>query len=237
MIRHSIKSISTKTISIRCFNTSCMRLAKGDESTIDSFRLPSQTSINEWEFKYDYIPKTSEPKIPPISKEAVKQDIAHEKAKSVERELFAKESNASVKVEANNAEVLHGGETIGTEPEYLEDISSQPIDVTNPNAKNSTKFKKSVNHDKYVQSSVNPEINSGDIHNLSEGDVDHKIENVKQSPVVEDLEHDNLNHEGQTKKDDTSSSSNTGLGILAVLGLGGAGYYYFSSSSSKAAKK
>ena len=37
--------------------------------------------------------------------------------------------------------------------------------------------------------------------NLSEGEVDHKTESVdKQSPVVEDIEHDNLTHQGETKR-------------------------------------
>ena len=66
--------------------------------------------------------------------------------------------------------------------------------------------------------------------NLSEGEVDHKTESVdKQSPVVEDIEHDNLTHQGETKKE----SSGAGLGIFALLGLGGAGYYYYSSTSKK----
>ena len=87
MIRNSTKSIKlnsivasrTTTTTTRLVHSSSRILAKGDSSTIDSYRLPSQTSINEWEFKYDFIPKTSEPKVPPLTKEAVKQDIAHEK--------------------------------------------------------------------------------------------------------------------------------------------------------------
>ena len=97
MIRNSIKSIklnsivaSRTTTTTRLVHSSSRILAKGDSSTIDSYRLPSQTSINEWEFKYDFIPKTSEPKVPPLTKEAVKQDIAHEKAKSVERNYLLK---------------------------------------------------------------------------------------------------------------------------------------------------
>ena len=96
MIRNSIKSIklnsivaSRTTTTTRLVHSSSRILAKGDSSTIDSYRLPSQTSINEWEFKYDFIPKTSEPKVPPLTK-AVKQDIAHEKAKSVEENYLLK---------------------------------------------------------------------------------------------------------------------------------------------------
>ena len=37
--------------------------------------------------------------------------------------------------------------------------------------------------------------------NLSEGEVDHKTESVdKQSPVVEDIEHDNLTYQGEIKR-------------------------------------
>lgn len=245
MIRNSTKSIKlnsivasrTTTTTTRLVHSSSRILAKGDSSTIDSYRLPSQTSINEWEFKYDFIPKTSEPKVPPLTKEAVKQDIAHEKAKSVERELFAKESNSSIKVEANDAKVVHGGESVAAEPVLKEDTGSAPIDVSTPKSNinvssstTSTKPKKSANHDKYVQSSINPNINSGNVVNLSEGEVDHKTESVdKQSPVVEDIEHDNLTHQGETKKE----SNDAGLGIFALLGLGGAGYYYYSSTSKK----
>ncbi|KAM9892071.1 hypothetical protein OXX69_012128, partial [Metschnikowia pulcherrima] len=39
----------------RTFSTIGKLLAKNDASTIDSFKLPSQTSINEWEFKYDFM--------------------------------------------------------------------------------------------------------------------------------------------------------------------------------------
>ena len=62
-----------------------------------------------------------------MTKEAVKQDIAHEKAKSVERELFAKESNSSIKVEANDAKVVHGGESVAAEPVLKEDTGSAQL--------------------------------------------------------------------------------------------------------------
>ena len=58
MIRNSIKSIklnsivaSRTTTTTRLVHSSSRILAKGDSSTIDSYRLPSQTSINEWEFR------------------------------------------------------------------------------------------------------------------------------------------------------------------------------------------
>lgn len=230
MIRTSFRSIVPIVSKTRSIHSSGMIFAKGDSSTIDSFRLPSQTSINEWEFKYDFIPKTSQPKIPPLTKEAVKQDIAHEKLKSVERELFAKESNSSIKVEANNANVIHGGEQVGAEPILKEDTSSSPIDVSIPKNKFS-KSKKSVNHDQYVQSSINPNINSSDVVNLGGNEIDHKIESVeKQSPVVEDLEHDNLIHEGQQNpKESTTNGNGSGFAILAIIGFGGAGYFYWDS--------
>ncbi|KAI5956778.1 hypothetical protein KGF54_000395 [Candida jiufengensis] len=232
MFKQSIKSVYQ--INKRCLSNTAKRYAKGDQSTIDSFRLPSQTSINEWEFKYDFIPKTSEPKVPPISKEAVKQDIAQEKVKKVERELFNKESNSSIKVEANNAAVLHGGEHVGAEPEYHEDKGSSPID-SSLNTTKVKKSKKSQNHDQYLQSSINPNINNANVINLGENEIDHKTEKVdKQSPIVEDIEHDNLHNEGQSQ---STENSNTGIyGILALLGLGGGGYWYYSSTT-KSSKK
>ncbi|CAK9440197.1 uncharacterized protein LODBEIA_P42970 [Lodderomyces beijingensis] len=240
MFRTSLRSLATA----RLFHTTRVNLAKGDSSTIDSFKLPSQTSINEWEFKYDFIPKTSQPKVPPVTKEAVKQDIAHEKAKSVERELFAKESNSSVKVEANDANVVHGGEDVGAVPELHEDRgNATPVDVSRRNVGgggSSGKPRKSANHDRYVQSSVNPKINEADVVNLGDNEVDHKTETVgKQTPVVDDIEHDNLTHQGQTlpdKKSDAAGSGGVG-GLLVLLGLGGAGYWYYSSSSSSSSEK
>ncbi|KAI5962997.1 uncharacterized protein KGF55_002789 [Candida pseudojiufengensis] len=234
MYKQSIRSLYH--INKRFISNTTVKYAKGDQSTIDSFRLPSQTSINEWEFKYDFIPKTSEPKVPPISKEAVKQDIAHEKAKAVERELFTKESNSSIKVEANDAKVLHGGEQVGAEPEYHEDKGSNPIDSSTANI-STKKSKKSPNHNQYVQSSINPEINNANVVNLGDNEIDHKTEQVsKQSPIVEDIEHDNLHHEGQKAPEDPKSNNNGIYGILALLGLGGGGYWYYSSTQAKAKK-
>lgn len=233
MIRTSFRSIAPIVAKTRTIHSSAAIFAKGDTSTIDSFRLPSQTSINEWEFKYDFIPKTSEPKAPPLTKEAVKQDIAQEKAKSVERELFAKESNSSVKVEANNAHVVHGGESVGSEPILREDKGSDPIDVSGPKS-HPSKVKKSANHDQYVQSSVNPNINTSDVVNLSENEVDHKTESVeKQSPVVEDIEHDNLTNQGQQGQKETTSGGGSGFAILALIGFGGAGYFYWDSKKKR----
>ncbi|KAI5968575.1 hypothetical protein CANMA_002320 [Candida margitis] len=236
MLKQSIKSVYKGNAAARRFmQQSATRLAKGDSSNIDSFKLPSQTSINEWEFKYDFIPKTSQPKVPPVTKEAVKQDVAQEKAKAVERELFAKESNSSVKVEANDAKVLHGGESVGAEPILQEDRGSNPIDSSKPNVSNSAKPKKAANHDQYVQSSVNPNVNAADVVNLGENEIDHKTESVgKQTRVVDDLEHDNLHHEGQQQS--SSSGSTSVAGVLALLGAGGAGYWYYTSSTKQAKK-
>ena len=55
-------------------------------------RLPSKTSINESEFKYDFIPKTAEPKVPHLTKEAVKHAIAQNKAKQVENNCLPKKA-------------------------------------------------------------------------------------------------------------------------------------------------
>ena len=83
-------------------------LAKNDFSTIESYRLPSQTSINEWEFKYDFVPKVSEPKVPPVSLSAIQQEKAEIKKQQMEHELLTRELNTSIKVEANDASVaLH----------------------------------------------------------------------------------------------------------------------------------
>ena len=235
MLKQSIRSASNGSFLTRRFiQQSATRLAKGDRSTIDAYKLPSQTSINEWEFKYDFIPKTSQPKVPPVTKEAVKQDIAQEKAKAVERELFAKESNSSVKVEANDAKVLHGGESVVAEHVLREDIGSNPIDSSKPNVSNSSKPKKAANHDQYVQSSVNPDINQADIVNMGESEIDHKTELVgKQTRVVDDIEHDNLHHHGQQESSSSSGSSSV-VAVLGLLGLGGAGYWYYDSSAKSA---
>ncbi|KAM3126504.1 hypothetical protein CJJ07_001112 [Candidozyma auris] len=217
-------------VALRILHTSVKRLAKNDPSTIDSYRLPSQTSINEWEFKYDFIPKVAQPKIPPVSPEAVKQDIAQTKKQQVEHELFAKESNSSIKVEANDAAVVHGGESVSTEPVNLRDSGSNPVDISNKDA-SGTKPKKTANTEKYVQSSTNPDINKPDVVNLGDSQVDHKVSPVKnQERVEDDIEH------GQSKPGSDSTVNPTTL--LAVLGLGGvAGYFAFGSGPKKETKK
>lgn len=218
---------SVQLLNRRAFHQNLVRFAKNDESTIDSYRLPSQTSINEWEFKYDFIPKVSSPKIPPITPEAVKQDIAHEKKAKVEKELLNKEGASSIKVEANDAKVVHGGEHVIDEPEYLHDRGSKPVDVSNTAASNSNKSKKPANRDKYIQSSINPEINQSHVVSLSENEVDHKVTPIEgQAQVIDDIEHDNA--AGAAPKSEEKPSSN--IGLYAVLALGGAagGYYYFS---------
>ncbi|KAK6458294.1 uncharacterized protein RJT20DRAFT_30635 [Scheffersomyces xylosifermentans] len=236
MLKHSVIKQSllvSSRLSSRAMHQSVIARAKGDTSTIDSFRLPSQTSINEWEFKYDFIPKTAEPKVPPISKEAVKQDIAQEMAKRVEAELFTKESNSSIKVEANSATVFHGGESVADEPEFLHDRGSKPVDSSTPAS--SSDPVKPANRDKYIQSSVNPDINDSEVVNLSENEVDHKVTPVdKQTPIVEDIEHDNLENQSTIHQEPKKEGSGGyGVPLLVLLGGGGAGYYYFSSSSSE----
>lgn len=208
----------------RTFSTIGKLLAKNDASTIDSFKLPSQTSINEWEFKYDFMPKIAQPKIPPVSPEAVKQDVAQTKKQQVEQEMFYKELNSSVKVEANDASVVHGGEPVTAEPEYIHDRGLEPVDATNLAAEQK---QKTVNTDKYVQLSLNPEINKPSVVNLSENEVDHKTATVEVPPEVEDVE-------GSQKQPTPSSSP---VKILGLLGLGGiAGYFLFGGSKEKAKK-
>lgn len=203
-------------------------LAKDDSSTIDSYRLPSQTSINEWEFKYDFIPKVAEPKIPPVSPEAVKQDIAQHKKQQVDQELFNRELNSSIKVEANDASVVHGGESVGAEPEFLHDKGSTPIDSS---SKVSSKSKKTANHNSYVQSSLNPEINQSKVVSLDhDKPVDHKTSDVDHHKVVDDVEHDAKHPEPSS----TETTSGGAFKILAVLGLGGvAGYFWFGAPEKK----
>lgn len=204
-------------------STSARALAKDDTSTIDSFRLPSQTSINEWEFKYDFIPKVAEPKIPPVSPEAVKQDIAQTKKQQVEAELFTQELNSSIKVEANDASVVHGGEAVVLEPEFLHDRGLEPVDISK--AQGTSQSKKTANHESYVQTSVNPGINKNVVSNLGhDRPVDHKTADVEHPLVVDDVEHD-----AEVKPKTESESSSSFGTVLAVLGLGGvAGYFWFS---------
>lgn len=204
--------------------------AKGDASTIDAYKLPSQTSINEWEFKYDFIPKVALPKIPPVTPEAVKQDIAQTKKQQVETELRNRELASLIKVEANDASVVHGGENVGAEVELLQDRGLEPVDVSRKGATGGT-TKKTANHDQYVQTSANPNINKPEVVTLGhENDVDHKIAAVKEAKVVDDVEHDGPTdsapqHEG---------ASGNAAKILGVLGLGGlAGYFWLGNLQKK----
>lgn len=199
----------------RLLHQAVRRLAKNDSSTIDSYRLPSQTSINEWEFKYDFVPKVSLPKVPPVSPEAVKQDIAQNKKQQVEHELFTKEQNSSIKVEANDAHVVHGGEHVSLEHEFLHDRGLDPVDSSKPNAGQPSKV---ANSHKYAQTSVNPEINEAQVNNLGERTVNHKTAD-SESPG------------GDSAK---SSSASNPAALLGVLGLGGvAGYFFFNRKESK----
>ncbi|SGZ53234.1 CIC11C00000005088 [Sungouiella intermedia] len=231
MLRASIAPLRSVSVpSIRAIHGCARVLAKNDSSTIDSFKLPSQTSINEWEFKYDFVPKVAQPKIPPVSPEAVKQDIAQTKKQQVETELFNKELNSSVKVEANNAAVVSGGEQVGAEVEYLQDKGSEPVDSSPKTRIGESQPKKTANHDNYVQSSINPEINQSTVVSLDhDKEVDHKTSDVHHAKVVDDVEHD---HETQQAPTETSSSGAAKL--FAVLGLGGvAGYFWFGAPEKK----
>lgn len=216
-------SRAARTSTASQLSTSAVRRAKDDSSTIDSYRLPSQTSINEWEFKYDFIPKTSEPKIPPVTREAIKQDIAHDKRAKVESEMQREEHHTSVKVEANDAAVVHGGESVGAEPEFLQDRGSKPVDASI--GQSGQPRSKPANRDKYIQSSINPEINQSDIVHLGENEVDHKVASVKEPIVVEDHEHDQDHNAGQPRQ------KNPNLSAPFVVPLGFAGlvgaYFWF----------
>lgn len=235
---HSIKSIKSLTfatapktgnftkVASRHLHTSPRILAKNDSSTIDSYRLPSQTSINEWEFKYDFIPKVAQPKIPPVSPEAVKQDIAHHKKQQVEHELFNRELNSSVKAEANDASVVHGGESVSAEVEYLHDKGSAPVDSSSVNV--GSKPKKTANHDNYVQSSLNPAINNPTVVSVDHDKVvDHKTSDVHPARVTEDVEH-------ESGEPAAAESQGGAWKYLGVLGLGGlAGYFMFGKPEKK----
>lgn len=228
-INRTVVSYSTK----RLFHSSLPRFVKNDGSTIDSYKLPSQTSINEWEFKYDFIPKVAEPKIPPVTPEAVKQDIANEKKTQVEKEMLDQEV-VSVKAEANEAPALHGGESVKAEPEFLQDRGSEPVDASYVSPRESAKPSKPANREKYIQTSINPQINQSEVVSMGASDVDHKSSDVKQSRVVDDVEHDNLHTLGQ----ENPKKPGTGFGVpLAFFGLGAAGYYYYTSSKADSHKK
>jgi hypothetical protein len=224
---------------VRRFSGSAIVRAKGDASTIDSYQLPSQTSINEWEFRYDYIPKVAQPKVPPVSQEAIKQDIAREKAKKIELETFAKEANESIKVEASPATVIVGGEEVLDEPETVPDVKGS-VHITSNFADPSiiadaAPKKKYSGSEKYVQSSLNPNVNAAEVVNLGETSVDHKVLVVeKQTRVEDDLDADNLQEmqniykRGEKMDNDKKPS---GYAVpLALLGLGGASVYAYKNS-------
>lgn len=216
-------------LGIRTIHQTIKTLAKNDSSTIDSYRLPSQTSINEWEFRYDFIPKVAEPKVPPISEQAIKQDIAHERKKRVEQDMLNEEGSKSVKIEANHADVVHGGESVGQEPEFLHDRGSQPIKVQGRNS-NASDGRLKQTREQYIQSSTNPELNKPQVNNLGHDRVvDHKQTEVKPSQVIDDLEHDNLHNRGQEIP--KAGLPNQFVLTLGLVGLGAGSYWYFSSGS------
>lgn len=230
-------SLSARGRLTRSLHQSLVAMAKNDKSTIDSYRLPSQTSINEWEFKYDFVPKTSEPKIPPLTPEAVKQDIAEQKRAKVEKEMLDQELATSVKVEANDLHVVHGGEIVGAEPEYLHDKGSDPVDASHVNASSKATPSRSDKH-KYMQTLINPDINSPDVINLSQGEVSHKVQSTEgQAQVLDDVEH----AEHELHKQNAAASSNSTSGAskwLLPLGFFGVGYFaYEYFQSPKAASK
>lgn len=155
----------------------------------------------------------------------MKQDIAQSKKQQVEQELFTKEQNASAKVEANTADVLHGGEFVSSEPANLSDQGSKPVDASH---KQTAKPGKTANTEKYVQSSTNPEINKPSVVNLGENEVDHKVSHVNaQEQVVDDVEH------GEAK----GLSPVNPTVLLGVLGLGGVAGYFAFGTGSKGAKQ
>lgn len=230
MLSRTISKRITALSTTRSLHACGILSRKNDASTIDSYKLPSQTSILEWEFKYDFIPKVSGPRIPPVTKEAVQQDIASMKKASVEKEILRKQK-ASVKVEGNKASVVHGGEAVAEEPTYLQDKGTEPINAFHKNAPDQTKPKKPANRDKYIQSSINPQINETKVVNLGDNIVDHKNSEVeKQTRVVDDLEHDNL----QNQSTDPKQNSETNWVLpLALLGAAGAGGYYIYTNTEK----
>ena len=155
----------------RCLHQSSILSKKNDSSTIDSYKFPSHTSLHEWDFKYDFIPKETKPKIPSLTREAVNQDIAQEKKSSVEKEL-GKEEMKSVKAEANASPVVHDGKIVTPDPEHHPG-GSEPIDASHKGARGETKEKRPVNREKYVQSSLNPDVNKSEVSNMGEKDIKH----------------------------------------------------------------
>lgn len=221
--------------------------AKNDASTIDSFKLPSQTSINEWEFRYDFVPKVSEPKVPPVTPEAVAKDvIAEMQARNAREDQLTK--SQSVKVEANLADVFHQGQSVVEDPVVVGDHAhaEEGAAVDEKSGRGSLEVAPSLatkpaNRDKYVQSSINPLINDSQVANYGLNEVDHKISEVpEQTPVWEDVEHSN-----ELQRQDLSDPANrpapdvtpkkeevyediSGFFIpLMLIAFGGVGYYYY----------
>lgn len=166
MIKHNaIRFLKSRTY--RSFHMATVLKAKGDASTIDSFKLPSQTSINEWEFRYDFMPVVSSPKVPAVNREAVRKDIATEKAKSVAQEIFVLESNSSIKVEANTAHVVHGGETVQSSPEQIPiELAESTLEILSSSARRQPPPPTKRDRAKYVQTSLNSDINKNDVHTI-----------------------------------------------------------------------
>lgn len=219
----------TLRVAYRSLSVLKTRLAKNDSSTIDSYKLPSQTSINEWEFKYDFVPKVSEPKIPPVTQEAIQQEKAQVKKQEVEKELLHKELSSSIKVEANDASVVHGGESVGTEPELLQDRGSDPVDA-HARAPESKKIDSSM----YQQLSLNQDINNSSVVNLGHDKVvDHNSGTVDVPPEIHDAEEAEKATIKPPKEQQEAASSSSSLPLLAILGLGGIGGYYAFGSKKK----
>lgn len=222
MLTRSILKLSTRLLS-----RSSIALAKGDASTIDAYQLPSQTSINEWEFRYDFIPKVLEPKIPPVTKEAISQDIQQEKVKKIELETFAKEANTTTKV-ASVATVVSGGEFVETDND-----ASITKPYSNPELiLNNAKKRKFAGSEKYVQSSVNPHVNNAEVVNHGDNDISHKIGKVaEQELVVDDIDADS-SHEMQAiyeRGERLKEGKKKNLFIpLGLVGVGIGGYYLYS---------
>lgn len=218
---------------LRSLSVLCVRVAKNDTSTIDSYRLPSQTSINEWEFKYDFVPKILEPKVPPVTTEAIQQEKAEAKKQEVEKELLNKELNFSIKVEANDANVVHGGESVGAEPVLLQDRGSDPVDA---HVRVAQAFnKKRVDSTKYQQLSLNQNINSSEVVNLGHNTtVDHNSGDVDVPPEIHDAEEaEQATAKPPKEQQEATSGSNVPV-FLAVLGLGGVvGYLTFGVTKEK----
>lgn len=224
---------AARTLLTRQLRTSARVLTKGDKSTIDLFRLPSQTSINDWEFRYDFMPKVATPKTPAVSEEAVLTQIAEDKVKQVERELFHQEANQSTVSEGSHAKVLHGGEHVEQTP--IDDIAgepSTPVDVSRaqPTDLSSTK---PVNQEKYVHALTNPDLNKPEVVNLgADNEVDHKTQPIGQTKVVDDVEHDDMKNSGQEQPNQSGGSS-IPVGVIAGVVVGGAGYYFFAQLQQK----